>query len=103
MPMGPAHNCFNERNCDGESYHDFTVENADPVNDVIHPPVTSSTDGRGVGNRPPPHNAEAGDQSVESGSEGVGESNEDDDDLDVLSHDELDEVAAQNKEDWRIP
>jgi hypothetical protein len=82
---------------------DFNAGNTDPVNDMGHRPAMPSTEGGGSEHRPPLHNADAPDHSEESDGGASGVSHDNDDDLDVAPYDELDEAAAQNKEDWRIP
>jgi len=64
--------------------------------------ITARADAGGTGDRPPTHDTEAAEQPEESDGGNDGD-NDDDDDLDVLPFDELDEAAAQHKEDWRRP
>jgi len=55
----------------------------------------------GTGDRPPTDDADTAAPSDEGkGENGDGEN---DDDLDILPFDDLDEAAAGNKEDWRLP
>ncbi len=83
----------------GDNTDDRTTDR-ETVNDdnIIYMPITPRADAGGTGNQPPTHDADAAEQP----DEGDGD-NDDDDDLDVLPYDELDEAAAQHKEDWRRP
>src|SRR5215469_12629586 len=78
-------------------------EPRDSTDDVTDLPSSTCTDAGGSGDRPPRRDAEAADHDGD-GEDGGGEeaSSEGDDDLDVLPPDELDEAAAQHKEDWRL-
>jgi hypothetical protein len=87
-----------ELNLTGDNTKDREPTDREAVNDdnIIY--ITTRADAGGTGNQPPTLDADAAEQP----DEGDGD-NDDDNDLDVEPYDELDEAAAQHKEDWRRP
>ncbi len=75
---------------------------AETADNVIYMPITPRADVDGGGDFPPTHDADAAELPDNDG-DGENDGIEQDDDLDAIPYDELDEAAAQHKEDWRRP
>ena len=75
---------------------------ASAADNVIYMPISPRADGGGAGDHPPTNDADAAELPDDDG-DGESDGIEQDDDLDVIPYDELDEAAAQHKEDWRRP